>query len=169
MSDYTSLRALRDLHRTDALSDHRSIIIILPSTILTIYCSQLHGELDDLYDKITARRSDLSNHEANWSTGQTSLASVPYRKLEMEANVMERKVRQFMNFAGQLQQGRADVGQDSVSAEVHAEVEEVQTKWKNLNRQLESCHRDEVDTSKLQQVTAAVSVIHRPLERIYFT
>lgn len=132
-------------------------MIILSSTFLTFHCSQLHAELDDLYDKITARRSDLSNYEANWSTGQASFSSTPYRKLEMEANVVERKVRQFMNFAGQIQQGRADVGQDPVSAEVHAEVEEVQTKWKNLNRQLESCHRDETDTAKLQQVTAAVS------------
>jgi hypothetical protein len=85
------------------------------------------------------------------------VSSLPYLKLEMEANVTERKVRQFMNFAGQIQHGRSDAVQDSVSAEVHAEVEEIQTKWMNLNRQLESCQRDELDATKLQQATAAVS------------
>ena len=71
--------------------------------------------------------------------------------------MMERHVRQFMNLAAQVQPGPEDVGHDQLSVELSARVEEVQMKWRNMNRQLESCHRDELDAVKLQQLTAAVS------------
>jgi len=111
-------------------------------------------ELDDLYDKITARRSHLIGHD---TTPDSTFAGIPYRKLEMEANMMERHVRQFMNLAAQVPPMRDEVGNDQLNVELRAHVEEVQTKWKNMNQQLESCHRDELDAVRLQQVTTTVS------------
>lgn len=115
---------------------------------------QLHKELDDLYDKVTARRSYLNSCEIGPASPDT--ATMPYRKLEMEADMIERKVRQFMNLASQVQHGTEDAGQSQLNAEVTAEVNEVQAKWNNLNRQLESCHQDKLDTMKLQHATASV-------------
>lgn len=89
------------------------------------------------------------------SVSDSSTASVPYRKLEMEAGILERQVRQFMNLTEQLQ-GRDYYGLEEETTEIRAQEDEVQLKFNNLNQQLESCQRDEMNFARLQHVTATV-------------